>query len=116
MFCRISAPWKAARSIIEEPSLSRFFDPSQYIRALNELSYLSIDGELRRIDRLVEFADDVWVLDYKAGDAVDEDNLEAAARPYRKQLEDYRAAISDLMPGKPDRSALIFAGGLLYVV
>jgi len=108
--------WKAARSIIEEPSLSRFFDPSQYLRALNELSYVSTDGELRRIDRLVEFADDIWVLDYKSGDAVDADSLETAARPYRKQLEEYRTAISDLMPGKPVRSALIFAGGLLYVV
>ena len=108
--------WKAARSVIEEPSLSRFFDPSKYVNARNELAYVSADGELRRIDRLVEFADDIWVLDYKTGDAVDADNLEAAARPYRKQLEDYRVAISELMPGKPVRSALIFAGGLLYEV
>jgi len=108
------ALWKAARSIVDEPSLSRFFDPGQYLSARNELSYVSEDGELRRIDRVVEFAEDIWVLDYKTGDVADPDNLEAATRPYRAQLDEYRAAISKLMPGKPVKAALIFAGGLLF--
>jgi len=31
---------------------------------------MSMRGELRRIDRLVEFDDEVWVLDYKSGNNV----------------------------------------------
>ncbi len=52
------------------------------LRAHNELAYVAESGDLRRIDRLVEFDDAVWVLDYKTGDAVDPENLAAAARPY----------------------------------
>ena len=106
--------WKAAHSIIDEPSLSRFFDPGQYLQAFNELAYVSADGELRRIDRVVEFDEEVWVLDYKTGDAASVDDLATAAMPYLKQLESYRAAMTELVPDKPVRSALIFAGGLFY--
>jgi ATP-dependent helicase/nuclease subunit A len=106
--------WKAAHSIIDEPSLSRFFDPGQYLQAFNELAYVSADGELRRIDRVVEFDEEVWVLDYKTGDAASVDDLATAAMPYLKQLESYRAAMRELVPDKPVRSALIFAGGLFY--
>jgi len=106
--------WKAARSIIDEPSLSRFFDPNSYLRAFNELPYVSADGELRRIDRVVEFADEIWVLDYKTGEAAMDSDLGMAARPYLKQLAGYRAAVTELIPGKPVRSALVFPGGLLF--
>ncbi len=108
------ALWDAVHSIVGAPSLSRFFDPGRYQRAINELSYVSENGELRRIDRVVEFSDDIWVLDYKTGNVADPDGLEAAARPYRKQLEEYCAAVSKLMPGKTVKSALIFSGGQLY--
>ena len=106
--------WKSARSIIDEPSLSRFFDPGSYVRAFNELPYVAADGELRRIDRVVEFADEIWVLDYKTGEAARESDLGTAARPYLKQLAVYRAAVTELFPGKPVRSALVFPGGLMF--
>ena len=106
--------WKSARSIIDEPSLSRFFNPDKYLRAFNEMPYVSTDGELRRIDRVVEFSDEIWVLDYKTGDAATDTDLATASRPYLKQLTDYRTAVSELLPGKPVRSALVFPGGLFY--
>jgi ATP-dependent helicase/nuclease subunit A len=108
------ALWDAVQSIVTAPSLSRFFDPGRYQRAINELSYVSENGELRRIDRVVEFSDDIWVLDYKTSDVADQDDLEAAARPYRKQLDEYCAAVSKLMPGKTVKSGLIFSGGELF--
>ena len=64
-------------------------------------------GELRRIDRVVELADEIWVLDYKTGDAP-----QAIGR-YRAQLEAYRQAMAALAAGKPVRAALILAGGHL---
>ena len=107
--------WKETHAILSEPDLQRFFDPKRYLRAHNELAYVAESGELRRIDRLVEFDDAVWVLDYKTADAVDPEDLAAAARPYRDQSAEYRAAVGGLFPGKPVKSALVFGGGLLHV-
>jgi ATP-dependent helicase/nuclease subunit A len=108
--------WKEAHAILASPELRRFFDPKQYLRAVNELAYVSESGELKRIDRLVELEGEIWVLDYKTGEAIDPENLAAAAKPYRKQLEEYRAAVSKLIPGKPVSSALVFAGGYHYAM
>ena len=105
--------WRSARGIVDEPSLSRFFDPGQYLRAVNEMSYATSAGELRRIDRVVEFENEIWVLDYKTGESADKDSATAA---YRQQLEEYRAAVMALMPGKAVRSALILAGGHLLEI
>jgi ATP-dependent helicase/nuclease subunit A len=99
--------WHDAHAILAAPPLQRFFDPSQYLSAQNEVAYVTAAGELRRIDRVVEFADETWVLDYKTGDAP-----QAAGR-YRAQLDAYRQAMVSLFPGKPVRAALVFAGGHL---
>jgi ATP-dependent helicase/nuclease subunit A len=99
--------WHDAHAILAAPLLQRFFDPSLYLSAHNEVAYVTAAGELRRIDRVVEFADEVWVLDYKTGDAP-----QAAGR-YRAQLDAYRQAMASLAPGKAVRAALVFAGGHL---
>jgi len=66
-------------------------------------------GELKRIDRLVEFDDEVWVLDYKFGDSED------AAR-YRAQMQEYRSAMQAVYAGSKVRCALVFADGVLSEV
>jgi ATP-dependent helicase/nuclease subunit A len=106
--------WEEVQLIVAEPQLARFFQPEHYVRAYNEFAYVSRQGELRRMDRVVEFDDEIWILDYKTGDSIDAENLEAAARPYRNQLMEYCTALGELMPGKPVKSALIFSGGLFY--
>jgi ATP-dependent helicase/nuclease subunit A len=99
-----------ARAILEAPALARFFDPAQYVRARNEMAYVDAAGETRYIDRLVEFAGEVWVLDYKTGEAADP----ASARwRYRAQLEDYRGAMRSLFPSKPVRAAVVLRGGAM---
>ena len=90
--------------------LARFFDPKQHRRAVNEVSYIAANGEVRRIDRLVEFDDAVWVLDYKTGNA-------KAAGPalleqYRAQVAEYRAAMRLAYgSGRPVHAAIVFADG-----
>ena len=106
--------WKEVQLIVDKPQLQRFFQPEHYLRAYNEFAYVSRQGEIRRVDRVVEFDDEIWVLDYKTGESIDADNLEAAARPYRNQLTEYCEALGELIPGKPVKSALIFSGGLFY--
>lgn len=93
-----------AQALLAQPHLQRFFDPRHYRSACNEMPYVDAQGELKRIDRLVEFDGEVWVLDYKLGhDAV----------RYRAQLEEYRSAMKDAYPGRTARCALVFADGTL---
>jgi ATP-dependent helicase/nuclease subunit A len=98
--------WQQAQGLLSAPQLARFFDPAQHRAAYNEMPYVDAQGELKRIDRLVEFDDEVWVLDYKLGDSED------AAR-YRAQMEEYRAAMRAVFAGKTVRCALVFADGVL---
>ena len=102
-----------ARSLIAMPQLARYFDPSQYRRARNELAILDRDGNIQRIDRLVEFDDAVWILDYKTG----EENAglpdEALAALHRPQLARYAEALAGLYGGKRIQAALLLGDGRL---
>jgi ATP-dependent helicase/nuclease subunit A len=118
--------WQQAQHLLATPQLIRFFDAQQYRNACNEMPYVNAQGELKRIDRLVEFDDEVWVLDYKLGapkagnplsakaDAV-LTHREDAAR-YRAQMQEYRSAMQTVYAGKMVRSALLFADGALSEV
>jgi ATP-dependent helicase/nuclease subunit A len=106
---QMSALWQQAQHILISPQLARYFDPQQYRSACNEMPYVNANGELKRIDRLVEFDDEVWVLDYKLGDSED------AAR-YRAQMLEYRSAMQAVYAGKAVRCALLFADGMLSEV
>ncbi len=105
----IESLWQQANNLLTAHGLARFFDTKQYRSACNEMSYINAKGELKRIDRLVEFDDEVWVLDYKLGDAED------AAR-YRAQMQEYRDAMRAVYVGKAVRCALVFADGVLSEV
>jgi ATP-dependent helicase/nuclease subunit A len=102
----MDALWQQAQALLARAPLQRFFDPQHYRSANNEMSYVNAQGELKRIDRLVEFEDEVWVLDYKLSDAED------AAR-YRVQMLEYRAAMQSVYAGKKVRCALVFADGVV---
>jgi ATP-dependent helicase/nuclease subunit A len=101
--------WQQAQHLLTLPQLARFFDSQQYRSACNEMPYINAKGELKRIDRLVEFDDEVWVLDYKLGDSED------AAR-YRAQMQEYRTAMQSVYAGKTVRCALVFADGVMSEV
>lgn len=99
--------WQQAQALLAAPRLARFFDAAHYRSACNEMPYVDAGGELKRIDRLVEFDDEVWVLDYKLGDPEDADR-------YRAQMREYRAAMQAVYAGKSVRCALLFANGVLH--
>lgn len=109
-FQRIRA---AARALMAAPHLRRFFDPQLYLKAHNELTFVDRGGALRRIDRLVEFEHEVWVLDYKTG-GLSEPDPARRAEPYLAQIASYRQAMSVLYPDRPVFAALIFADGVFY--
>ncbi|MBA4382993.1 MAG: hypothetical protein C0406_10550 [Sideroxydans sp.] len=100
------ALWQQAQHILTEHHLARFFDALQYRNAHNEMPYINAKGELKRIDRLVEFDDEVWVLDYKLGDSED-------AMRYQVQMREYQAAMKSVYAGKKVKCALVFADGVM---
>ena len=111
--------WDQAQRVLAAPDLARFFDPRRFRRAVNEVSYVGEDGNVRRIDRLVELDDAVWVLDYKTGDggAIDP----ALMAGYRAQLAEYRDAMRLVYGPKygPQRrvsAAIIFADGKIMTL
>jgi ATP-dependent helicase/nuclease subunit A len=103
----------AARALLAQPQLARFFDPARFRRAHNELALLDADGRLQRLDRVVEFDDAVWLIDYKTGD--DGRRLADAelAERHRAQLAGYQSLLAALYPGKPVHAALLLADGRL---
>jgi ATP-dependent helicase/nuclease subunit A len=101
--------WLQAQHLFSLPQLQRYFDPQYYRNACNEMPYVNARGELKRIDRLVEFDDEVWVLDYKTGAKPD-------VAPYRTQMREYRTAMQAVYAGKTVRCALLFADGALREV
>ncbi|HEY4375179.1 MAG TPA: UvrD-helicase domain-containing protein [Burkholderiales bacterium] len=90
---------RRARATLALPELKRFFDPAQFRRAVNELEIIA-GGEVKRADRVVEFAEALWVLDYKA--RVTEEELPA----YRAQIAAYREALAAIH-GREVRAGLI---------
>ncbi len=98
--------WQHAQHLLAAPHLARFFDANQYRSASNEMPYVNAQGELKRIDRLVEFDDEVWVLDYKLTDNQD-------VTRHHAQMHEYQAAMQSVYVGKPVRCALLFADGVL---
>ncbi|CAH1388221.1 UvrD-helicase domain-containing protein [Candidatus Nitrotoga sp. M5] len=98
--------WQQAQHLLTLPTLQRFFDPQCYCKAYNEMPYVNARGELRRIDRLVEFDDEVWVLDYKSG-AISSSGIHIV------QMQEYRVAMQTVYAEKIVRCALIFSDGTL---
>ena len=95
-----------AACILGQPELRRFFDAACFRQAFNELEVMA-DGALMRLDRVVRFDTDVWILDYKR--SVGASDLAA----YGMQLERYRQALGRLH-AVPIHAAMIASDGRLW--
>jgi ATP-dependent helicase/nuclease subunit A len=93
-----------AERLLGATALQRFFDPALYRRAWNEIELTAGDGVLQRLDRLVEFDDAFWVIDYKSSHG-DSSRLD----DYRSQVATYCQAVARVFPGRSVHGALIFA-------
>ncbi len=102
--------WQQAVRVLCSPALGRFFDPAVYRRARNEVAYLDASGALRRVDRLVEFDTEVWVIDYKTGDP---SRMAPWMDAYLAQVGDYAIAMQGLHPGKAVSAGLVLGDGTL---
>jgi len=109
----LDATEAAARALLAQPRLAHLFDPAQYRHAHNELALLDADGRLQRLDRVVEFDDVVWLIDYKTGDDSRALSDVQLVERHRAQLTGYRILLAELYAGKPVHVALLLADGRL---
>jgi ATP-dependent helicase/nuclease subunit A len=100
-----------AERLLAAGPLQRFFDPAHYRRAWNEVELMSDEGELQRIDRLVELDSAFWVLDYKSSGS---DSARLA--DYQAPVAAYCRAVSGVFPGSRVRGALIFSDASFHEV
>lgn len=96
-----------AQTILSQPALRRFFDPGMHRQGRNEMEVI-VGGRLLRLDRVVLFDDEVWILDYKRA------FLDIEREKYAQQLAQYRAALNEVFPAMRLRSALITVDGRLW--
>ena len=93
--------------VLAQPDLRRFFDPALYRAARNEMDVVA-EGRLLRLDRVVIFDDEVWILDYKRA------FLDVERSSYQGQLAQYRSALRAVFGDCRIRSALITVDGRLW--
>jgi ATP-dependent helicase/nuclease subunit A len=105
-----------ARALLARAELARFFDPALYRRAHNELTLLDAGGRAQRLDRVVEFDDAVWLIDYKTGDDSRASGEAELIERHRPQLAGYRTLLAALYPGRPIHAALLLADGRMLNV
>jgi ATP-dependent helicase/nuclease subunit A len=96
-----------AQTILSQATLEKFFNPAQHRYARNEMEML-FDGEILRLDRLVMFEDDLWVLDYKRH------YFAHQHADYQQQMARYQRACETLFPNQRVRTALITVDGKLW--
>lgn len=109
----LDATEAAARALLAQPQLAHLFDPARYRHAHNEWALLDADGRLQRLDRVVEFDDAVWLIDYKTGDDSRALSDAQLIERHRAQLTGYRILLAELHAGKPVHVALLLADGRL---
>jgi len=95
---------RTVRAILGSDSFRRFL-PGPAVRWAGNEVEVAIDGQLHRIDRLVQLQDEWWVLDYKIEHAPQELPV------YRAQLAAYRDAIRQAEPGSAVRAAFVTGQG-----
>jgi ATP-dependent helicase/nuclease subunit A len=108
---------RVVRAILASPECAPFFDGARLTWAGNEVPVRGADGQVLRIDRLVQMRDIVrepdsvwWVLDYKlSGDPLHNPEM-------REQLRSYCDAVRLMEPGARVRGAFITQTGALQVM
>jgi len=103
-----------ASRVLSNPDLRKFYDPACFLSAANELSFMDNDGSLKRVDRLVEFDEDIWVLDYKTGDSAA--TARSALAAYRAQVAGYCDALKRVYSDRQVHGAIIFSDASNVVV
>jgi ATP-dependent helicase/nuclease subunit A len=106
---RLTDYWNEACRVIDAPDLRRFFDPTHYNEARNEVTVLyRADGRdvTGVIDRLLIRDDALLLVDYKTL-RVDTQDIATMVDRHTPQLRRYAEGLRQLWPEKPIEAVLI---------
>lgn len=99
-----------SKKLIAKPEFAFIFDPAIYNKAYKEqaITYQDKHGETAYgiIDRLIEYQEEIWIIDFKTQQAVDDDS--AQAQPFTEQLTYYEQGVKEIWPDKKIRKAILF--------
>jgi ATP-dependent exoDNAse (exonuclease V) beta subunit len=84
---------------LQLPEIEHFFAPIEGRKILNEQEFVSPDGRLFRMDRVVVDADNVTVIDFKTGDDKE---------TYSDQINGYVKILQNFYPDRTIRGVLAF--------
>ena len=107
---RLVEYWAEACAVVDAPDLRRFFDPTQYSEARNEVAVLYRIGDLDVtgvVDRLLIRGDGLLLIDYKTH-RIDAKEIPALTERYAPQLQSYAEGLRRLWPGKAIGGVLVF--------
>ena len=110
-FADFDLAWDVTFKILNSPQLQRFYKPTEFLKAQNEVAYVNIRGDVKRIDRLVHFNEEIWVLDYKIS-LNESSSLNASKRSqYKQQLTEYKSDLQAMKIIKPIRMGIVLSSG-----
>jgi ATP-dependent helicase/nuclease subunit A len=105
--------YQAAQTILSQPHLLNYFDPSKYLNAWNELDLIDENSNLFKVDRLVELNEKLVILDYKL-------NIPAqgtdALNKYENQIKKYAEIIRKLRGDKLVEGYLVDQLGIIHQI
>lgn len=97
-----------ALTVMHTESLKKYLTSNQWVQAWNEIDIVNEQGKSFRLDRLVEFEDQLAIIDYKL--TIPEAGSEKYQK-YSKQLKGYQAELERIRKDKPTKAYLISAKG-----
>lgn len=99
-----------AATILSTAQLERFFNPARFCFARNEMDIM-FDAQLLRLDRVVVFEDEVWILDFKR------QLLASEQAGYEAQLKRYCEALRSVYTEHKICAGLVlFDGSLITMI
>ncbi len=97
-------------TMVQQPEWRVWFDPTQHDEAHNEMSLMSADGQVKRMDRWVRVGSSINVLDYKSGWNA------ASLIVYEQQLREYVTLMQSIYPEYTVRGYLLRVDGVAHEV
>ncbi|OGI62218.1 MAG: hypothetical protein A2W18_10930 [Candidatus Muproteobacteria bacterium RBG_16_60_9] len=107
---RLAEYWNEACAVVDAPALHRFFDPTQYNEARNEVAVLYRAGDrdvTGVIDRLVIHDEGLVLIDYKTH-RIEAQQISALVEQYAPQLRLYAEGLRRLWPEKQIQAEMVF--------
>jgi ATP-dependent exoDNAse (exonuclease V) beta subunit len=98
-------PEQAERAVAAARRVRQAWPQFFGIAATAEVELVADNGDVLRVDRLVEHEDALWIIDFKWQVTADE------RKPYEAQVRRYAAVLQAIRDDKPVRIGLITAAG-----